>query len=294
MASPLEAYLASANPTQREMNAILRAAAEEAERTIPKLLEKGNYSGKLRAAMLAMVLREIRVILGAAWGDLGSTLRDGVGRSYLAGADGPDVLFAQLDQATIRTLKTAFTNQAKQGIAAVLAKGANNIPLSSQVYKTQALSTGLVNRKVQQGMILGKSAKDIAKDVSGLIKPDVAGGVSYAAMRLARTELNNAFKTAQEERYKDEPWTIGMKWNLSKSHPERDICNEHAEADLHGLGAGVYPVGQRPKSHPNCLCYLTPEQMEEDEWMDRFIDGEFNDYLDEKVYTHNRGATPCP
>jgi hypothetical protein len=294
MASPLEAYLASASPTQREMNAILRAAAEEAERTIPKLLEKGNYSGKLRAAQLALVMREIRVLLGATWGDLGSTLRDGVGRSYLAGADGPDILFDMLDQATVRTLKTAFRNQAKQGIAAVLAKGANDIPLSTQVYKTQKLSTGLVHRKVQQGMILGKGAKEIAKDVADTVNPNVKGGVSYAAMRLARSELNNAFKTAQEARYKDEPWVLGMKWNLSKSHPERDICNEHAEADFHGLGAGVYPVGQRPKSHPNCLCYLTVEQMDEDEWMDRFIDGEFNDYLDEKVYTHNRGATPCP
>ena len=294
MTTPLQAYLASASPTQREMHAILRSAAEEAERTIPKLLEKGNYSGTLRAAQLAMVMREIKVILGATWGDLGATLRDGVGRSYLAGADGPDVLFSRLDAATVRVLKTAFKNQAQQGIAAVLGKGANDIPLSTQVYKSQALSTGQVHRRVQQGMVLGKGAKEIAKDVSGLIKPDVAGGVSYAANRLARTELNNAFKTAQEERYKDEPWTLGMRWNLSKSHPERDICNEHAEADFHGLGAGIYPVGQRPKSHPNCLCYLTVEQMSDDEWMVRIIDGEFNDYLDEKVYTHNRGATPCP
>jgi hypothetical protein len=162
------------------------------------------------------------------------------------------------------------------------------------VYKTQALSTGLVHRKVQQGMILGKGAKEIAKDVSSLIKPDVAGGVSYAANRLARTELNNAFKTAQEQRYIDEPWTLGMRWNLSGSHPTPDECNDYAVADEHGLGKGIWPVGHRPRSHPNCLCYLTVEQMDDDEWIDRFVDGEFNDYLDEKVYTHNRGATPCP
>jgi hypothetical protein len=280
------------------MNAILKDGADEAERLIPKLIEKHTTGGKVKAAQLQLVLRELKVVQSALWGDLGHVTRKGVEAATLKAADGAqDVLLSVFNRSGVSApaLLAGWREQARQGIAAVLAKSQNGIPLSRAVYRTQALASGLVDRKIKQGLLLNMNAKAIAKSVKDLIRPDVKGGVSYAAHRLARTEINNAYKTSQENRYKDEPWTTGMRWNLSGSHPAPDICNLLASRDAHDLGPGVYPVGQRPNSHPNCLCYLTPEQLSEEEWIERFVAGEYNSYLDEMAYTYAPPEElPCP
>lgn len=279
---PLQALLKNIGVTEKELRSVLRDGAAEAERLIPKLIEQQTTGGKLKAAQSAIVLREIRALMAALWGDVGPVVRKGVVRTVMTAAEGEDILFKFLGTKATQLMKAALREQAKAGVEAVLAKSYNGIPLSTQVYRTQALSTGLVHKRVSNGLILGHSAKRIAKDVRDLISPDVAGGVSYAAMRLARTEINNAYKTSQEWRYKDEPWSRGMRWNLSRSHPVPDVCNHYAEEDT-GLGPGVYAFGERPLSHPNCLCYLTPEQATEDEFIEGFLAGEYDDYLDETL-----------
>lgn len=286
---PLLDVLAASGVTITEMNQMLLDGAQEAERLIPKLIEKHTTGGTVKAAQLTLVLRELKVAQSALWGDLGAVTRSGVEAAYLKAAEAAnDVLLSVFTKAAInpQPFLAAWREQARQGINAVLAKAKNGIPLARSVYKTQALATGMVDRKVSQGLLLGMNAKAIAKSVKDMIRPDVAGGVSYAAHRLARTEINHAYQTSQAERYADEPWTTGMRWNLSGSHPKPDICNVLAERDKYGLGAGVYPVGKRPDSHPNCLCYQTPEQLSEDEFVEGFLAGDYNSYLDEKVYTY--------
>lgn len=295
---PLLDLLAVSGVTLTEMNQMLTDGAQEIERLVPKLIDKHTTGGTVKAAQLLLVQRELKAMQSALWGDLGRATRQGVERAYLQGFEAPeDVLLRMFAKHGVnqQPFLAAWRAQAKAGITAMLAKAQNGIPLARSVYKTQALATGLVDRKLKQGLLLGMNAKAIAKSVKDLIRPNVKGGVSYAAHRLARTELNNAFKTAQENRYADEPWTTGMRWNLSGSHPTPDICNVLANQDSHGLGSGVYPVGQRPNSHPNCLCYLTPEQEDEDTFVDNFLKGEYNSYLDEKVYTHAPARElPCP
>jgi hypothetical protein len=286
---PLLDVLAVNGVTRKELDQMLTDGAAEAEMLIPKLIEKHTTGGKVKAAQLQLVLRELKVAQSALWGDLGAATRTGVEAAYLKGAEGAeDVLlktFAKhgVDRAPFLA---AWREQAKQGINAVLAKAKNGIPLSRAVYKTQALAQGLVDRKVSQGLLLGMNAKAIAKSVKQFISPNTAGGVSYAAHRLARTEINHAYQTAQADRYADEPWVEGMQWNLSGSHPAVDICNVLATRDAYGLGGGVYPVGKRPDSHPNCLCYQTVVQASEDQFIESFLRGDYNSYLDEKVYTH--------
>lgn len=286
---PLLDVLAVSGVTIAELDQMLRDGAAEAEMLIPKLIEKHTTGGKVKAAQLTLVLRELKVAQSALWGDLGAVTRKGVEAGYLKAAEAAeDVLLSVFKKAAIHPgpFLAAWREQAKQGINAVLAKAKNGIPLARSVYKTQALATGMVDRKVSQGLLLGMNAKAIAKSVKDMIRPDVKGGVSYAAHRLARTEINHAYQTSQAERYADEPWTKGMRWNLSGSHPKPDICNVLATRDAYQLGPGVYPVGKRPDSHPNCLCYQTPEQLDEDEFVENFLAGDYNSYLDEKVYTH--------
>lgn len=286
---PLLDVLAVNNMTLKEMDQMLRDGAAEAEMLIPKLLEKHTTGGKVKAAQLALVLRELRVAQSALWGDLGASLRSGVGAAALrAGANAEGVLasvFAKYGIPVPAALRAGWIAQAKQGIDAILSKSKNGIPLSRAVYKAQALATGQVDRKIKQGLLLGNNAKTIAKSVKDLILPTTAGGVSYAAHRLARTEINHAYQTTQEARYANEPWSKGMRWNLSKSHPAPDVCNVNAEKDV-GLGPGVWKFGHKPDSHPNCLCYQTPVQVSEDDFVEAFLAGEYNSHIDEVAYTH--------
>lgn len=271
--------------TDLQVREALEAAAEEAERTIPKLIERGTTGAAITAAQRSIILREIRALLSSLWGDVGAEVRAGIQRAAEYAASGEDILFEYLRERglDVEDLRRGFVQRAQNGIEALLAKAANGIPLSTRVYRSQALSNGWVEKRVNAGLLLGKSAASIAKDVRDLINPNVAGGVSYAAQRLARTEINNAYKTAQEARYAEEPWSVGITWNLSRSHPRRDVCDVYASQDLHGLGAGTYPFGEVPKAHPNDMCFQTPVQVDEDEFIDKFLAGDYDEYLDEEL-----------
>jgi hypothetical protein len=100
-------------------------------------------------------------------------------------------------------------------------------------------------------------------------------------MRLGRTELNNAFHTTTQRLYEKQPWVTAMKWNLSSSHPEGDICDEYAfDAHIPHGEAGVWRKGDVPsKPHPNCLCFTTPVTVSDDEFAKQFTDGKYDEYL---------------
>lgn len=294
----LLAMLRAVGLTERDLRLVLEDAAQEAERTIPKLIEQATTGARVNAAQRAVILREIRAMQAAMWGEITPELRAGIARANEYAAAGDDVLYGyvsgRLGAAAANTLRASFIARAKAGLDAVLAKAKANIPLSTQVYRTQALATGLVHRVVNQGLLLGKSAREIAKSVRNLIDPKVPGGVSYAAFRLARTEINHAYQTSQEARYADEPWSRGMQWHLSGSHPEPDECDVFAKQNISGLGPGVYAFGELPDEHPNGLCYRTPVQVEEDEFVDRFVMGEYDEYLDKELGVDPRTLRPSP
>jgi len=80
------------------------------------------------------------------------------------------------------------------------------------------------------------------------------------AMRLTRTETNMAYRKADSLRWQQIDFILGIKIQLSGSHPEEDICD-----DL----AGDYPkdfvfVGW----HPQCLCYATSILPSQDEFIE--------------------------
>lgn len=73
----------------------------------------------------------------------------------------------------------------------------------------------------------------------------------YAAYRLAYTEINMAYRTAEQERYKQMEDVVGMRIKTSeKSHKEADLCD---------VLAGDYPKSFKWTGwHPLCHCYLVP------------------------------------
>lgn len=70
------------------------------------------------------------------------------------------------------------------------------------------------------------------------------------AQRLARTETNIAYRTAEYDRWQDMHFVIGIEIKLSNNHPVPDICD-----DL----KGIYPKTFKWTGwHPNCRCYQVP------------------------------------
>ena len=82
----------------------------------------------------------------------------------------------------------------------------------------------------------------------------------YVAERIARTEAARAWADGFFEKYMDDDAVVAFQWKLSSRHPVFDICNLYAEANLYGLGKGIYPKDATPRLpvHPHCLCHLAP------------------------------------
>lgn len=82
----------------------------------------------------------------------------------------------------------------------------------------------------------------------------------YHAERIARTENARAYADGQMNRYLDDDDIIAFQWKLSSRHPRYDICDFYANADLYGLGKGVYPKDKFPRlpAHPHCMCHIKP------------------------------------
>lgn len=80
----------------------------------------------------------------------------------------------------------------------------------------------------------------------------------YRSIRLARNEINIAYRTAEQLRWQQFDFILGYEVKLSGSHPRYDICD-----DL----KGKYPKNFKFVGwHPNCLCYTVPIVMSEDEY----------------------------
>ena len=80
----------------------------------------------------------------------------------------------------------------------------------------------------------------------------------YQSIRLARSEINMAYREAEQERWRQMDFIKGYEIKLSHSHPRHDVCDELA---------GIYPKWFKWTGwHPNDLCYVIPIVMTDDEW----------------------------
>ena len=78
------------------------------------------------------------------------------------------------------------------------------------------------------------------------------------AMRLARTEINMAYRDADRRRWAAMDFVVGFRIVLSNTHPEKDICDRLA---------GDYPKDFVFKGwHPQCKCHVIPILMDRDEF----------------------------
>lgn len=94
------------------------------------------------------------------------------------------------------------------------------------------------------------------------------------ALRLTQTEINMAYRSADHERWAQEPWVIGQRVCLSNNHtlnglPFHDICDDVQ---------GVYPKDFKFVGwHPKCRCYKIPELAKREErvaYLKKMVNGE--------------------
>lgn len=190
-----------------------------------------------------------------------------------------------------------FTNNA-QALDAFIARKTNGLNLSDRVWKytdefKHEIELGL-DIGIRNGLSASKMARDLQqylqfpdklfrriRDEHGSLQLSKAAkafhpgqGVyrsSYKnARRLAVTETNMAYRTADHLRWQSMDFVIGVEVKLSgnhtclgrdgKPHPFYDICDELK---------GTYPKGFKFTGwHPQCRCYAVPKLADQDEFME--------------------------
>lgn len=194
-------------------------------------------------------------------------------------------------------IKSVSLNHNKEALSYFNTRVTNGMNLSKRIWNITKETQILIESTIFLGLKEGTSAIELAQRLNeslynpnGLLKnwKDKFGNnkkgiknVRYNAQRLMRTEVNMAYRTAENKRYDSEDFVLGFEVKLSKNHnckgvPEGkffDVCDE-----LHGK----YPKSFRFVGwHPQCRCYVVPilpstEEMAE--YINKGMeDGYFND-----------------
>lgn len=281
---PFQPYRKVQAKYDRELARILEATAKDIRTRIARMPR--GIGGDVRVAQLRMVLAEIKKLQRAMWrGKILPSVLAGMDEAIEAAEDAVEALervaYSALPEPVAEALTRGLRLSAASGIASDRARRRRE--LSPRVYTQEALHSGKVEDIIRKGLIQNLSAKELAQEVYQYVSPSTPGGASYAAMRLSRTEINNAFHERQLEGA-NRPGVEAVKWNLSGSHKVPDECNLYAERDQHDKGKGIFPVGKVPeKPHPQCFCYLTYVMMKPGEFAKAFQAGTFDDEIDRRT-----------
>jgi len=257
------------------------------------VLAEANKDGKLDASGAYRAQVEIAKVWGDALKDLttlisrgmreGASMPFGVQAAYhqelIVPAVTQDVKEAVVDGVFETTLEILID-------AAMRTTGPDGMQYSSRIWKLDRESREGINTAIMSAVTDKKSAWQLAKDISQYVgagqdcpkwtyarlnvvtpadkaKGDMTGllsgedcggtGVSYNALRLARTEIQRTHHLANDNRMAAMPWIDQERIVLSGSHPEEDICDEVVNGGENG--DGVYPKGTIVLPlHPHCFC----------------------------------------
>lgn len=161
----------------------------------------------------------------------------------------------------------------------------DGLTLSDRIWRDAANFQRTMENTIARNIQLGKSARSLGKqflefadqqpvklskemqkfiadlapeDAQRAIEQYVKKKLDYNATRVARTEIQRAYRTSYLDQAKKLPFVKGVKWNRSRTEYYCAICENLATADLYGLGPGVYPADKAPiMPHPHCRCFYT-------------------------------------
>ena len=264
--------------THRQLATVLKDAAAEASAMIEFNVAKlGSIGGKVTTAQLQQAVAGLGSVSTELWTGVGKITRAGMYEGASLAADQAlDLdLFLGMPANGVVQYASLTHFEARQSVEDLISRRTDGYKLSDRIYANGRLSVKQATKVVERGLALQRSAKEIAFGVRGHFSPVVPGGSSYAAMRLARTEINNAHHSTTLRLSKDKPWIQGWKWHLSGSHPRPDACD--------ALAAALHSKANPPaKPHPQCLCYVTHLQEDPEVFMNKLVNGDYDDYMLEK------------
>lgn len=212
----------------------------------------------------------------SAWG-VGNEINDEYVTYYFSGVEG------------FKTRQKAMMNRNTEAMNAFISRKRNSRTLSDRVWKTANRFRDELEANLLIGIADGKSAAEIAEQTQKYLnRPDdlfrrirnLEGDLRLSnaakklnpgtgvyrssfknAYRMTRTEINAAYRRADNLRWQKQDFILGYRVNLSAQHPRYDICDELQ--------------GKYPKSfvftgwHPNCFCNVTPVRMKKEDFIAR-------------------------
>lgn len=167
----------------------------------------------------------------------------------------------------------AYKEEMEFAISSAIEKGTSSVKLSKRLSKY---------------LVDFQSLKHDYKEKFG--KAVTCQDCEYRSIRLARSEINMAYRTAEQERWKQFDFVLGYEVKLTQNgHHVSDICDELA---------GKYPKDFVFKGwHPNCMCYVIPilkteEQFWNDEDVSEIVEPpkNFTDWLDANAERIDKAA----
>lgn len=186
-------------------------------------------------------------------------------------------------------IENAFYKMNTNAVEAMWSRSRYGLTLNDHIWNKNENYRKHINKILISGVATGEDCVTVARSLEKYIKngkstfakeyPNMMarmGGripedISYEALRLARTEMTSAFGMATMKSAAMNPTNEGVRFILSGSHPEYDICDIYCDADDYGLGPGGYPLNEAPDYpfHPNCLCIMMQIVADVDDTIER-------------------------
>ncbi|MBA7563950.1 hypothetical protein ES708_05612 [subsurface metagenome] len=223
--------------------------------------------------------KKVNAILGQLRKDIQSSIGDGVISSWdMANLKNNKLVgtWAKGIKLSKDGIPTSFNQLNLAALDTFLTRTAAGMNLSERVWNLTNGAKDQLELYLSSGISIGRSAAEIAGDIKQylnepnrlfrrvrqegrLVLSKAARGYhpgagiyrsSYRnALRLAKNEINMAYRMSDYVRRQELPFVTGIEVHLSASHPRLDMCD-----DL----VGKYPKGFIFMTwHVGCLCYTT-------------------------------------
>jgi len=295
----LAAYAAIQRAADREILAELRNAFKDTTRQLAVLGRQGNRDVSLERQRVLAIRQALLLEQAKFYERAGNVIQrrrvEAAARAIQVSGRYDEAAFRAAGRIEdLRALSESLEEteaKAPEALVARLSPDGSRTQLSSRVYRTQAYSQGLVERRVNSALARGLNAEQFSREVRDLIDPNTPGGVRFASLRLARSEINNAYHAMTIRAAELKPWVVGMEWHISGSHSRPDECDK--------LNGDVFkpPADTPRKPHPQCMCYVTPVvggdngEVGDDAFLDDLVNGLFDDDIEA---LKARQAAPAP
>jgi hypothetical protein len=210
-----------------------------------------------------------------------NALYDGIRLSVKDGTEGVQKITQDLLRYDKAGVQWMFADINERAVLAITSRtGKDGLKLSDRVWRIGENVRKNMTTVVEDAVARGLDSRTLAKRVQQYMQPGkftamkqetrrmlgVSSDVSYEAMRLARTEMSNAYHEGTILANQAAPSYLGIVWMLSGRHAIPDVCNDYASHN----GDGFWPAGSEPPlPHPQCLCIALPRHEKPSEFAER-------------------------